>query len=111
MWYLSLGGTSGTQAEVRQRSVQVHVTCAKRPMSRRVMTGWRTIRYGVKPVDTRRRVVSTSFVSATTARRAVTTSPNRCTVGVTVAYAFSGTPSPSADPDGAIGRVAAAGAA
>src|SRR5262245_58355043 len=77
----------------------------------RVTVGARTGRYGVKPVVTRRREGSTNFVSATTARRAVTLSPKRCTVGVTVAYALSGTPSPTTVPDSYTGRRAAAGAA
>src|ERR1700716_4011945 len=100
MWKRSLGGTRGTHALVMQRSVHVHVSCWKRPTctvaSVERFTSW----YGLKSVDTRRRVGSTHFVSATTARRAVITSPKPWTCGAIVAYALSGTPSPTEVPDG-----------
>src|SRR5665213_1758060 len=67
--------------------------------------------YGRKPVLTCRRAGSTQRVSAMTATDAVTVSPKRCTVGDTVANAFSGTPSPSDVPEGTIGTTAPAGAA
>ena len=72
--------------------------------------------YGTKLDVTCRRAGSTHFVSATIASVAVTGAPKSCTVGVTLAYAFSGTPSPIDEPDGKFGGVgigvsAAAGAA
>src|ERR1700687_481056 len=94
-WNCSLGGSRGTHGDVTQRRVHVHVTCAKRPMR-----SWRTVgafvgRYGVKSVLTRSRAGSTHFVSAMIAIFAVIESPNRWTVGVIVAYAFSGRFSPT----------------
>src|SRR5882724_4938166 len=110
-WNLSLGGSRGTHGSVMQWSVHVHVTCEKRPTRRRSTVGFRVNVYGAKFVVTRRRIGSTHFVSATIAILAVSSSPKRCTVGVTVAYAFSGTPSPTDEPLGKFGRAAAAGAA
>src|SRR3954454_12934741 len=111
MWNLSLGGRRGTQGNVMQWSVHVHVTCENRPTRRRSTVGCLVNVYGAKFVVTRRRVGSIHFVSATIAIFAVNSSPKRCTVGETVAYAFSGTPSPIDEPWLKFGRVAAAGAA
>src|SRR6266404_8306426 len=106
----------GTHGEVRQRSVHCQVICAKRPTCRRVTVGAATGLYGTKLVVTCSRLGSTHFVSATMASLAVTGAPKSWTVGVNVAYAFSGTPSPIDEPDGKFGGVgigvsAAAGAA
>src|SRR6266566_1465153 len=109
-WNLSLGGTRGTHGELMQRNVHVYVTCAKRPTLYRRTAGDLVGSYGVKLAFTRTRSGSTHFVSATTAIFAVTESPKRWTVGVMVAYAFSGAPSPTDDPDGNTGRRAPAGA-
>ena len=81
MWKRSFG----THGDVRQRSVQVHVTCANRPTWSVCIDGCCTGAYGRKLVLTRRRDGSTQRVSATTATDAVTESPKRCTVGVSVA--------------------------
>ena len=75
----------GTHGDVMQRSVHVHVTCAKRPTPTRRTVGLRVEPYGAKSVVTRRRAGSTHFVSATIAILAVSSSPKRCTVGVIVA--------------------------
>src|SRR4051812_22483110 len=97
-WNLSLGGRRGTQGEARQRNCHVHVTCMKRPERSRSTWGLCSDTYGAKFVRTRNCCASTHFVSATTARRAVTTSPKRWTVGDIDAYALSGTPSPIDEP-------------
>src|SRR6476646_786702 len=110
-WNLSLGGTRGTHGELMQRNVHVYVTCAKRPTLYRRTAGDLVGSYGLKLAFTYTRAGSTHFVSATTASFAVTESPKRWTVGVMVAYAFSGAPSPTDEPDGNTGRRAAAGAA
>ncbi len=108
---MSLGGYRGTHGALRQRSVHVQVICSKRPVRSRSTVGAWTGWYGRKLAVTRSRDGSTHFVSATTAMLAVTGSPNRCTGGVSVVYALSGTPSPIDEPDGSGGSVAAAGAA
>src|SRR6185437_13543793 len=94
-----------------QRSVHVHVTCSKRPMLSRRTVGAFVGSYGLKSAVTWSRFGSTHFVSATTASFAVIESPKRWTVGVIVAYAFSGRPSQTEVPLLKIGRLAAAGAA
>src|SRR3954468_15560240 len=66
-WNLSLGGRRGTQGEAIQRSVHVHVTCAKRPTCRRRTEGSFVASYGAKFVRTCSRRGSTHFVSATIA--------------------------------------------
>src|SRR3954471_282919 len=109
-WNLSLGGRRGTQGDAMQRSVHVHVTCAKRPTCRRRTEGSFVASYGAKFVRTCSRRGSTHFVSATIAIFAVISSPKRCTAGSTDAYALKGTPSPTDDPCWKIGRGAAAGA-
>ena len=103
-WNLSLGGSRGTHGDVMQCSVHVHVTCEKRPTRRRSTVGFLVSVYGAKFVVTRRRAGSTHFVSATIAIFAVSSSPKRCTVGVIVAYALSGTPSPTDEPFGKFGQ-------
>ena len=60
--------------------------------------------YGAKFVVTWSRAGSTHFVSATIAIFAVISSPKRCTVGLTVAYALKGTPSPTDEPCWKIGQ-------
>src|SRR6185437_11913958 len=110
-WNLSLGGRWGTHGAVMQRRLHVYVTCANRPMLSRRIVGFLVDTYGVKLASTRRRSGSTHFVSATMAILAVTESPKRWTVGVIVAYALMGVPSPSDEPDWNTGRLAAAGAA
>src|SRR5882757_2678945 len=92
MWKWSLGGTRGTHGKLRHWSVHVHVTWAKRPTRRRRMVGAFVSAYGAKSVLTCSLAGSTHFVSATIASFAVIESPNRWTVGVIVAYAFSGSP-------------------
>src|SRR5258705_13170697 len=110
-WNLSLGGSRGTQGDVRHSSVHVQVTCAKRPMRSRRMVGAFASAYGAKFVVTRKRAGSTSFVSATIAIFAVIASPKRWTVGLIVAYALNGSPSPTEEPFSYTGRRAAAGTA
>ena len=88
-------GRRGTHGDVRQRSVHVHVTCAKRPTRRRRIGGLFVGGTARSRCVTRSRAGSTHFVSATIAIFAVSESPNRWTVGAIVAYAFSGTPSPT----------------
>src|SRR6476659_518801 len=111
MWNLSLGGSRGTQGVVMQRSVHVQVTCAQRPTCRRKTVGDLIASYGAKFVLTWRRRGSTHVVSATIAIFAVTSSPKRCTAGLTDAYALKGTPSPTDEPCWKNGRRAPAGAA
>src|SRR5262249_20762114 len=97
-WKRSSGGTRGTHGDVMQRIVHVQVTCAKRPIRRRITVGGFAAVYGVNVAITFNRVGSTRCVSATTASFAVIESPNRWTVGVIDAYALNGRPSPTEEP-------------
>ena len=103
-WNFSLGGKTGTHFTLRQRSVHVHVVCSNRPTRSRSTDGLATGVYGAKPALTRSRVESTHLVSETTASCAWIVSPKRWTAGVMVAYALSGIPSPTTEPDGWNGR-------
>src|SRR5436305_11958554 len=86
-WKRSSGGRRGTHGDVMQRIVHVQVTCAKRPICRRITVGGFVFVYGLNVAITLSRDVSTRCVSATTASFAVIESPKRCTVGVLDAYA------------------------